>query len=60
MLRDEDKAAICDGKEAFERRSHAVAAARRRKGREVYRCQNCRKWHVGTKAAKPFRFGGGR
>lgn len=29
-------------------RAHALAAAKRRRGRGIYLCQACGKWHVGS------------
>jgi len=38
----------CDGKEPFADKAIANRAARRKKGRNVYRCQHCKQWHVGA------------
>lgn len=44
--------ASCDGKSSFECYAQAAAVARRhgRRGDKVhpYRCQYCRRWHIGT------------
>ena len=42
----------CDGKEPFDLRSRAEKAAKRKTGRQVYRCPHCQQWHVGTKPQK--------
>lgn len=42
----------CAGKESFDKRSRAEKAAKRRTGRQVYRCPHCQQWHVGTKPEK--------
>jgi hypothetical protein len=41
--------AQCEGKKAFDGRELANIAAKRIAGRVAYRCQYCRKWHVGGK-----------
>lgn len=41
-------ASQCEGKVAFKKQRFASAAAKRRDGRVVYRCQHCFMWHVGT------------
>ena len=38
----------CVGKQGFKDRRYAVEAAKRRRGREVYRCSHCREYHVGS------------
>jgi hypothetical protein len=43
------RAAQCDGKRSFECFKLAAEAAKRRSGREAYRCRYCRLWHVGTR-----------
>lgn len=37
----------CDGKEAMSAQI-AKRAAKRKKGRNAYRCTNCKRWHVGS------------
>lgn len=39
----------CLGKKAFDSWKQAEEACKRRPGREVYRCQFCRSYHVGTR-----------
>lgn len=41
------RVASCEGKEAFDYWQVARKAAGRRKGRTVYRCRFCRRFHVG-------------
>lgn len=48
----------CHGKEPFADRRHATAAAKRRRGRQVYRCPHCRDYHVGS--APKFTKGNGK
>lgn len=38
----------CEGKMAFASRRIATKASRRKRGREAYKCDFCRKWHVGN------------
>jgi hypothetical protein len=38
----------CVGKVSFEDPRRAKLAAGRRKNRRAYKCQHCRKWHVGN------------
>lgn len=38
----------CAGKEAFDDPQIARKAARRKPGREHYRCSYCGRWHVGN------------
>jgi len=38
----------CSGKERFQKRSDAERAVGRRPGRDVYKCDECYGWHVGT------------
>lgn len=47
----------CSGKVGFDLRAHALAAAKRRRGRGIYLCQACGKWHVGSEklSKKSFR-----
>lgn len=44
---DTARAASCDGKEPFTSWAIARMATGRRKGRTVYRCRFCRRFHVG-------------
>ncbi|KKM90282.1 hypothetical protein LCGC14_1240130 [marine sediment metagenome] len=39
----------CQGKVKIQSYVYAKAAAKRRKGRQPYRCRACRCWHVGTR-----------
>jgi len=38
----------CTGKQAFADRHLARRAAQRRHGRNIYRCETCGLWHVGS------------
>lgn len=40
--------ADCMGKQAFDDIALAQQAAKRRRGRSVYRCKICQRYHVGT------------
>jgi hypothetical protein len=42
----------CEGKLPFDSFSLAKKAASRRDERDVYKCQHCRKFHVGHKTKK--------
>jgi hypothetical protein len=45
---DRFRKCACDGKKAFATFSEAKLAADRRKGRNVYHCQFCNRFHVGA------------
>jgi hypothetical protein len=42
----------CDGKVGFNRLKLALLAAGRKRGRRIYRCKHCRKWHVASRLSK--------
>lgn len=48
--------AQCDGKVAFKHYRVAKNAAGRRNNRDVYRCDHCFLWHVGTPEPKIKKF----
>lgn len=48
ITRSNSYASQCEGNVAFKKQRFAGAAAKRREGRIVYRCEYCFHWHVGT------------
>lgn len=47
--------ARCTGKERFDTYSLASIAAKRKRGREVYHCDDCRGFHIGHRPSLPRR-----